>query len=64
MGQGENFDVGTYTETPVDDQDHKVPFKLTGKLNKLTLNGRAAEVTSADVEELEQAAASAAAIQH
>jgi hypothetical protein len=60
----ENFDVGTATETRVDDQDYEAPFKLTGKLNKLTLNGRAAEVTPADVEKLKQAAASAAAIQH
>ena len=33
----ENFDVGSDTGTPVDDKDYQVPFKFTGKLNKLTL---------------------------
>ena len=33
----ENFDVGADTGTPVDDQDYQVPFRFTGKLNKLTL---------------------------
>src|SRR5229473_1908190 len=33
----ENFDVGADTGTPVDDKDYQVPFKFTGKLNKLTL---------------------------
>jgi len=33
----ENFDVGADTGTPVDDGDYQVPFRFTGKLNKLTL---------------------------
>jgi len=33
----ETFDVGADTGTPVDDKDYQVPFKLTGKLDKLTL---------------------------
>jgi hypothetical protein len=33
----ENFDVGADPGTPVDDNDYRVPFKFTGKLNKLTL---------------------------
>jgi arylsulfatase A-like enzyme len=33
----ETFDVGSDTGTPVDDKDYKVPFKFTGKLNKLTV---------------------------
>src|SRR5262249_53838240 len=33
----ETFDVGADTGTPVDDKDYQVPFKFTGKLNKLTL---------------------------
>ena len=33
----ENFDVGADTGTPVDDQDYQVPFRFTGKLDKLTL---------------------------
>ena len=33
----ETFDVGVDTRTPVDDKDYQVPFKFTGKLNKLTV---------------------------
>jgi arylsulfatase len=33
----ETFDIGADTGTPVDDADYKVPFQLTGKLNKLTI---------------------------
>jgi len=32
----ETFDIGADTGTPVDDQDYKVPFKFTGKIDKLT----------------------------
>jgi arylsulfatase A-like enzyme len=32
----ETFDVGVDTRTPVDDNDYQVPFRFTGKLNKLT----------------------------
>src|ERR1700730_811940 len=40
----ENFDVGSDPGTPVDDKDYRVPFKFTGKLNKLTLTIAASEV--------------------
>jgi arylsulfatase len=33
----ETFDVGSDTGTPVDDRDYQVPFRFTGKLNKLTV---------------------------
>lgn len=33
----ETFDVGSDTGTPVDDDDYKVPFPFTRKLNKLTV---------------------------
>src|SRR5262249_7189360 len=33
----ESFDIGADTGTPVDDKDYQIPFKLTGKLNKLTV---------------------------
>jgi hypothetical protein len=36
MQWDENFDIGADTGTPVSD-DCQVPFKFTGKLNKLTL---------------------------
>jgi hypothetical protein len=33
----ETFDVGMDTGTPVDDKDYQVPFRFTGKLNRLTI---------------------------
>jgi arylsulfatase len=33
----ETFNVGLDTGTSVDDQDYQVPFKFTGKINKLTV---------------------------
>jgi arylsulfatase A-like enzyme len=38
MSIDETFDVGIDTRTPVDDNDYQVPFRFTGKLNKLTVN--------------------------
>ena len=37
MSIDETFDVGVDTRTPVDDNDYQVPFRFTGKLDKLTL---------------------------
>lgn len=51
----ENFDVGADTGTPVDDQDYKVPFKFTGKLNKLTLIIDRPKLTPEDEKQLMQA---------
>jgi arylsulfatase A-like enzyme len=36
MSIDETFDVGVDTRTPVDDNDYQVPFRFTGKLDKLT----------------------------
>jgi arylsulfatase len=33
----ETFDVGSDTGTSVDDKDYRVPFRFTGKLDKLTV---------------------------
>jgi arylsulfatase len=35
--EDETFDVGVDTRTPIDDDDYQVPFRFTGKLNKLTV---------------------------
>jgi arylsulfatase len=35
--EDETFDVGVDTRTPIDDHDYQVPFRFTGKLNKLTV---------------------------
>jgi arylsulfatase len=51
----ENFDVGADTGTPVDDNDYQVPFRFTGKLNKLTLKLEPPVLTPDDVKRLEQA---------
>jgi arylsulfatase len=50
----ETFDIGSDTGTPVDDEDYQVPFKFTGKLNKLTLNVERPELTPADIKKLEE----------
>jgi len=44
----ETFDVGADTGTPVDDKDYQVPFRFTGKLNKLTLQPKPSVLSAAD----------------
>ncbi len=56
----ETFDIGSDTGTPVYDQDYQVPFKFTGKIDKLTISVEPPKLTAADVEKLRSAAASAA----
>jgi arylsulfatase len=51
----ENFDVGSDTGTPVDDQDYQVPFAFTGKLNKLTLTVDRPQLTPAEIQKLQAA---------
>ena len=34
----ETFDIGSDTGTPVNDQDYQVPFKFSGKIDKLTIS--------------------------
>jgi arylsulfatase len=50
----ENFDIGADTGTPVSD-DYQVPFKFTGKLDKLTLRIDRPELSPADIEKLKEA---------
>lgn len=33
----ETFDIGSDTRTPVDDKDYQLPFKFTGKINKVNV---------------------------
>src|SRR6185295_1868954 len=47
----ETFDIGSDTGTPVDDNDYQVPFKLTAKLNKLTLKLDRPQMTEKDIKE-------------
>lgn len=47
----ENFDIGADTGTPVA-EDYQVPFKFTGKLNKLTLTIDRPQLSPADIKML------------
>jgi arylsulfatase A-like enzyme len=49
----ETFNVGLDTGTSVDDQDYQVPFRFTGKINKLTVNLVPPELSAADKEKIE-----------
>ncbi len=51
----ETFDVGADTGTPVDDQDYQVPFKFTGKLDKLTIAVDPPKLTPEDEKKLTDA---------
>jgi arylsulfatase A-like enzyme len=52
----ETFDIGSDTGTSVDDKDYQVPFRFTGKLNKLTIKLDRPRLSPADVKNLEQSA--------
>jgi len=51
----ENLDVGSDTGTPVDDNDYQVPFRFTGKINKITLTIDRPKLTPEDEKRLMQA---------
>ena len=51
----ENFDIGADTGTPVDDRDYQVPFRFTGKLDKLTLTIDRPQLSAADIQKLREA---------
>ena len=51
----ESFDVGADTGSPVADEDYQVPFRFTGKLDKLTLTIDRPELSSEDIEKLKTA---------
>jgi arylsulfatase A-like enzyme len=44
----ETFDIGADTGTPVDDHDYQVPFKFTGKINRLTIKVDRPQLSPAD----------------
>lgn len=49
MPEDETFDVGVDTRTPIDDNDYQVPFRFTGKLNKLTVELQPIKATIAEI---------------
>jgi arylsulfatase len=46
MSIDETFDVGVDTRTPVDDKDYQVPFRFSGKIDKLTVKVGPVQLTS------------------
>jgi arylsulfatase len=50
----ESFDIGSDTLTGVNDEDYKPPFKLTAKLNKLTIKVDRPQLSEKDVAELKK----------
>src|SRR6516162_9988464 len=44
----ETFDVGIDTRTGVEDKDYQVPFRFTGKFNKLSVKLEPSQLTAAD----------------
>jgi len=55
MQWDETFDIGADTGTSVDDKDYQVPFKLTAKLNKLTIKVDPPKLSPADQQRLREA---------
>ncbi len=51
----ETFDVGSDTETPIDDADYQVPFKFTGAIDKLTIAITPPTLTEDDKKKLMEA---------
>ena len=56
----ETFDIGSDTGTPVDDKDYQVPFKFTGKIDKLTVAVEPAKLTPEHEKRLKESEAKAA----
>ena len=55
----ETFDIGADTGTPVDDRDYHIPFNLTAKLDKLTIQLDRPQLTPEDIRKLREAEAKA-----
>src|SRR4249920_1566375 len=55
----ETFDVGMDTRTGVNDKDYQVPFRFTGKINKLTVNLGPSQLAPAEQKQAATAAAKA-----
>ena len=55
----ESFDIGSDTETGVNDADYTPPFTFTGTLNKLTVKLDRPQLSPADIKKLQDAQAAA-----
>ncbi|MBR0823855.1 arylsulfatase [Bradyrhizobium liaoningense] len=59
MSIDETFDVGVDTRTPVDDKDYQVPFRFSGKIDKLTVKIGPVQLTSEEHQIIRHARAGA-----
>jgi len=59
LNLGETFDVGVDTRTGVDDSDYKVPFRFTGKIDKLIIKLGPEQLTEQDQKDKRQVIANA-----
>ncbi len=57
----ESLDVGSDTQTGVNDADYKPPFAFTGKINRITLKIDRPKLTPGDIKKLQEAAKDKAA---
>jgi hypothetical protein len=55
----ETFDVGIDTRTPVDDHAYQVPFRFTGKIDKLTITLGPSQLAEQDQRKMHEALARA-----
>jgi arylsulfatase len=55
----ETFDVGADTRTGVNDLDYQVPFRFTGKINKLTFNLGPSQLSAEEKQTVKKAVAKA-----
>ena len=55
----ETFDVGVDTRTSVDEKDYQVPFRFTGKLDKLTFKLGPTQLTMDEQKSIQHALAKA-----
>jgi arylsulfatase len=60
MPWDETCEIGSDTGAPVDDRDYKVPFRLTGRIDKLVIAVDPPQLTPGDVRKLREVAARAA----
>jgi arylsulfatase len=48
------FDIGADTGNPIDDRDYQVPFKFTGKIDKLVIAVEKPKLTPEDEKRLRE----------
>jgi hypothetical protein len=59
MSVDETFDIGSDTRTPVSDLDYEIPFRFTGKIDKLTYNLGPSQLSAEDQANAEKKLAAA-----